>query len=122
MQLMSLGGTFIYFLYVFFLQESGIAFVPMIYGNCCGLDQLPEGLPDNITTILGFNEPNHMCAAAHLKHKQTCSPCVTHAMQSNSPWLAWKAKAMRAALSVCMHFKEVHTCGFGAQFDGHLDC
>jgi hypothetical protein len=38
--------------------------VPMIYGNCCGLDQLPEGLPPNATVLLGFNEPNHMCAAA----------------------------------------------------------
>ncbi|BDA43889.1 probable alkali-sensitive linkage protein 1 [Coccomyxa sp. Obi] len=42
------------------MVESGVDFVPMIYGNCCGLDQLPDGLPENTTVLLGFNEPNHM--------------------------------------------------------------
>ena len=40
-------------------QASGIDFVPMTYGNCCGFDDLPSGLPENATELLGFNEPNH---------------------------------------------------------------
>lgn len=44
-----------------FLQVLGVDFVPMIYGNCCGLEQLPDGLPQNTSALLGFNEPNHMC-------------------------------------------------------------
>ena len=34
----------------------------MIFGNCCGLDDLPGGLPENATELLGFNEPDHWCA------------------------------------------------------------
>lgn len=40
-------------------QAEGIDFVPMIWGNCCGLEDLPGGLPEKSTVLLGFNEPNH---------------------------------------------------------------
>jgi hypothetical protein len=40
-------------------QVKDIDFVPMIYGNCCGLEDLPSGLPEDATVLLGFNEPNH---------------------------------------------------------------
>lgn len=40
-------------------QVEDIDFVPMIYGNCCGLEDLPSGLPETATVLLGFNEPNH---------------------------------------------------------------
>lgn len=36
-----------------------MGFVPMIYGWCCGLNDLPDGLPEGSTELLGFNEPNH---------------------------------------------------------------
>ncbi len=40
-------------------QGAGVQFVPMIYGNCCGIGD-PDSLPENATALLGFNEPNHM--------------------------------------------------------------
>ena len=45
------------------IQANGIDFVPMIYGNCCGIDDLPGSLPDTAKTLLGFNEPNHWCVS-----------------------------------------------------------
>ena len=48
------------------MQANGIEFAPMIYGNCCGIDDLPGSLPDTAKTLLGFNEPNHWCASALL--------------------------------------------------------
>ena len=50
------------------MQANGIDFVPMIYGNCCGIDDLPGSLPDSAKTLLGFNEPNHWCASALWLH------------------------------------------------------
>ncbi len=47
-------------------QAEGVDFVPMIYGNCCGLEDLPGGLPENATVLLGFNEPNHGYAPGQL--------------------------------------------------------
>ena len=52
------------------MQANGIDFVPMIYGNCCGIDDLPGSLPDSAKTLLGFNEPNHWCASALWLHSE----------------------------------------------------
>ena len=49
---------------VLLMQANKIDFVPMVYGNCCGIDDLPGSLPDTAQTLLGFNEPNHWCASA----------------------------------------------------------
>ena len=48
------------------MQADSVDFVPMIYGDCCGINDLPGSLPDTAKTLLGFNEPNHWCASALL--------------------------------------------------------